>query len=54
MSQSPIAQMIDVVGDPTNGGTLVPPDTVQIPWAVWQAFVNQMKPPADPKKEAKT
>ena len=47
MSVTPAARLLQVVGDPTNGGTTTPPAYVQIPWAEWQEFVNETNVPAD-------
>lgn len=36
-------RLMDVVGDPTAGGTLPPPAAVTIPWAEWEEFTKAMK-----------
>ncbi|HEX8782751.1 MAG TPA: hypothetical protein VF764_05235 [Steroidobacteraceae bacterium] len=54
-------RLMNVVGDPTNGGTIAPPAFVTIPWAEWLEYLQTVNPPdaqaAGPqllKKGAKT
>jgi hypothetical protein len=52
MMNAAVTRLLKVVGDPTHGGTTLPPAAVQIPWAEWQEFVNEATAAALPESQA--